>query len=217
MKVEPIRDMQKIYDIEDKLFAIRSPRGDRMFLMFEVGIYMGMRIGDMLELRVGDIRGKDTYTFKPQKTDSRKKNGEPLKNYKPKTLTYTIPPTLRNVVTRMCEGRPDEAFLFPSRRRGKNGEERHITRQAALIDMREIKRIAGIDYPIGCHTLRKTFGYHIYQKNHDIAWLQTWFGHSSAAITLIYIGIEDDEKKSVTDRMPYGGRGRFDWAARKSG
>lgn len=212
MRVEPIRDKQMIYRIEDRLFSIKTAHGARMFLMFETGIYLGMRIGDMLQMRVGDIRGKEVFTFTPQKTDERHKDGEPVKGYRPKVLTYTIPPTYRNVVTQMCAGMADKDWLFPSKKHLPTGEVRPITRQAALMDMREIKRISGIDYPIGCHTLRKTFGYHVYQKYHDIAWLQSWFGHSSAAITLVYIGIAEDEKKNVTNRMPYEDRGRFDWS-----
>ena len=42
-------------------------------------------------------------------------------------------------------------------------------------------------------TMRKTFGYHHYKKFKDIAMLQKIFNHSSPAITLRYIGIEQDQ------------------------
>jgi integrase len=45
---------------------------------------------------------------------------------------------------------------------------------------------------IGTHTLRKTFGYHFYQRTKDVAMLQQIFGHSASSITLRYIGINDD-------------------------
>lgn len=50
----------------------------------------------------------------------------------------------------------------------------------------------GIDYKVGTHTLRKTFGYHHYQKFKDVAILQKIFNHSSPQITLRYIGIDQD-------------------------
>ena len=53
-------------------------------------------------------------------------------------------------------------------------------------------RKAGIDYKIGTHTLRKTFGYHHYQKFKDVAVLQKIFNHSSPQTTLRYIGIDQD-------------------------
>ena len=45
---------------------------------------------------------------------------------------------------------------------------------------------------LGTHSLRKTFGYHYYQKTNDIAILQDIFNHSDPAITLRYIGINED-------------------------
>ncbi|MFL0366188.1 site-specific integrase, partial [Pseudobacillus sp. 179-B 2D1 NHS] len=40
--------------------------------------------------------------------------------------------------------------------------------------------------------MRKTFGYHFYQRTKDVAMLQQIFGHSSPSITLRYIGINDE-------------------------
>ena len=45
---------------------------------------------------------------------------------------------------------------------------------------------------LGCHSMRKTFGYHYYKQTKDIALLQKIFNHSSPAITLAYIGIDQD-------------------------
>lgn len=51
---------------------------------------------------------------------------------------------------------------------------------------------AGIEYRVGTHTLRKTFGYHHYQKFKDVAVLQKIFNHYSPQVTLRYIGIDHD-------------------------
>jgi dihydrofolate reductase len=45
---------------------------------------------------------------------------------------------------------------------------------------------------IGCHTMRKTFGYHYYQKFKDAVTLMEIFGHADISITLRYIGINQD-------------------------
>ena len=42
--------------------------------------------------------------------------------------------------------------------------------------------------------MRKTFGYHHYKQNKDVAILQDIFNHSAPSITLRYIGITDDMK-----------------------
>jgi integrase len=51
---------------------------------------------------------------------------------------------------------------------------------------------AGLEERVGTHTLRKTFGYHHYQKYKDIAILQKILNHSSPNITMRYIGVEQD-------------------------
>ncbi|WP_342668518.1 tyrosine-type recombinase/integrase [Cytobacillus solani] len=52
---------------------------------------------------------------------------------------------------------------------------------------------------IGTHTLRKTFGYHFYQKYKDVAVLQQIFNHSSPAVTMRYIGINQDIMDEAVD------------------
>ena len=117
--VEPIRSMAEIKRIEDLLFDLDTDRGRRMFVMFEAGIMLGMRIGDMIKLRVGDLRGQQRLQFTPEKTDTH--GGS--QRYRAKRLTLEIPPALRRVVDEMCAGQPDSAWLLPSQRGG------HITRQ----------------------------------------------------------------------------------------
>lgn len=41
--------------------------------------------------------------------------------------------------------------------------------------------------------MRKTRGYHLYQKTHDIARVMKMLRHSSEATTLRYIGITQEE------------------------
>lgn len=45
---------------------------------------------------------------------------------------------------------------------------------------------------IGTHTLRKTFGYHMYMQTKNIALLMEIFNHSSERVTLRYIGVNQD-------------------------
>ncbi|QDS33750.1 tyrosine-type recombinase/integrase [Brevibacillus brevis] len=52
-------------------------------------------------------------------------------------------------------------------------------------------RKSGLD-EIGTHTLRKTFGYHVYQRTKDMATLQMIFNHSHQSMTVRYIGITQD-------------------------
>ena len=97
----------------------------------------------------------------------------------------------------------DGDWLFPSRTPTAGGNPAHITRQQAYLDMQEIQRICKVRQRIGCHTMRKTFGYHYYQRTHDLASLQTWFYHENPSTTLIYCGISYDNLARMVDRSPF--------------
>ena len=82
-----------------------------------------------------------------------------------------------------------DAFLFSSREGG------HIKVDTFRKVLKNAAKACGLKQNIGTHTLRKTFGYFHYQSNHDIVFLQRLFGHSSALVTMRYIGIADEEEK----------------------
>ena len=82
--------------------------------------------------------------------------------------------------------------LFKSRKRGRDGEYRVRERQAYRV-LSNAARFCGIPYKIGTHSLRKTFGYILYQNGQSIELIQKFLNHASPAITLAYIGITRDD------------------------
>lgn len=194
-RMQPIRNMDTVHDIEITLSRLDDEHGRRMFLMFEIGIRLGLRIGDLLQLRIGDIRGKTDYTYRPAK-QLHKGGGRGV------TITATIEPTLRKIMEARTKGQGDSEYIFASRKSTRGGNPRPISRQQAYHDMKDIGRICGVE-GLGCHTLRKTFGYHHYKKHRDIAFLQQWFDHSSSSTTLIYIGMTEETFRKRTDNSPF--------------
>ena len=95
---------------------------------------------------------------------------------------------LKKKMGRYVEGKPFHHFLFKSRQ----GQNKAITRERAYQIIHEAAEELGIDN-VGTHTMRKTFGYKYYNKTKDVGTLQKMFNHSSPAITLRYIGIEQAE------------------------
>jgi integrase len=166
--VQPIRDRDQIIAIKKYL----KEKSERDYLLFVLGINSGLRISDILKLKVRD--GKKPY-FSLRETKTRKQ----------KRLDYT--PALKKELTRYCEGKDDHEYLFKSRK----GFNQPIGRSAAYKILKGAADHIGLD-EIGTHTLRKTFGYHFYRQTKDIALLQEIFNHSEAKITLRYIGINQD-------------------------
>lgn len=184
--VEPIRDETQVLEIQRVLRkrAEESERGKRAYLLFICGVYLGLRISDLLKLRVGDLRG-DKLTMREKKT--RKRTELPVANI------------IRRAARELLKDEEDDALVFKSPRKSQGGKA--ITRKTAYNDINAVARVVGVKGPIGCHTMRKTFGYHQYRMDGDIAFLQEWFNHSSPAITLRYIGIDQDRRRKKVNRM----------------
>jgi integrase len=167
--VEPIRDIEKIQEIKEYLLR----RSYRNYLLFIFGINSGLRISDILPLRVMDVKYAKHLIIKEKKT----------KNIRKTIITEN----LRMEIERYTRKMANSEYLFPSQKGNKP-----ISRVQAWQIIHNAAKECGVEEPIGTHTLRKTFGYHFYQKTKDVAMLQYIFGHSSPEITLRYIGINDE-------------------------
>jgi len=179
--VQPIRDKNQIEAMKKVLRAASL----RNFVLFTLGINSGLRISDLLPLKISDItdeKGKirDRISLREKKTGKAK--AFPIGETTKKALKEYL------FSLNYQSDRP----LFPSRK--GNGP---LTRQQAYRLLNEAARTIGIMDEIGTHTLRKTFGYHAYKSGADIAVIQKLFNHSSPSVTLRYIGITQEELDDV--------------------
>lgn len=143
------------------------------YLLFVLGINTGLRIGDMLSLKVEDVRNQTHIILKEQKTGKSKR--------------FFINSVLRNALDDYIANMSDHEYLFQSR----NGTNQSLSRSQAYRILSEAGREVGLD-SIGCHSTRRTFGYHHYKKYKDVALLQQIFNHSAPSVTLEYIGVNQD-------------------------
>ncbi len=167
--VEPIRDREKINYVK----RILKEHGTRDYLLFLMGINSGLRISDILKLKVKDVLNKNYIEIKEQKTGKYKR--------------FPITDSFKTELDEYLIGKNPEGWLFYSQRGGKA-----ITRIQAYRIINNACFQAGIEERVGTHTLRKTFGYHFYQENKDVALLQSILNHSAPCVTLRYIGINQD-------------------------
>ena len=178
--VEPIRDSTTVQDIADYL----KEKDEKYFVMYEIGIYSGLRISDILRLKVRDVRGKDKIKIREKKTGKEK--------------AFPINKALSDVLEQYCEGKKDYDYLVPS----SKATNKAISREYAYRIMHEAGERFGL-YNLGTHTLRKTFGYHFYTQTKDVVLLMRIFNHSSEAQTLRYIGIEQTTIDEAMKRFKY--------------
>ena len=174
-KVQPIRDLQKVSEMKNYLrnkSMANQERRERNYFLFVLGVNVGIRISDIIGLRVRDLTGTHINI-------TEKKTG--------KTKKYFLNTQLRAEIAAYTSGKDPDEFLFASKKEG------HIDRIQAYRIINDAARAVGIEDEIGTHTLRKTFGYWHYRQFRDVAALQIIFNHSSPSDTLRYIGIEQDQ------------------------
>lgn len=167
--VQPIRDKEHVREMTELL----ESKNERDLIMWLIGIYTGLRVSDILTLRVRHVKGTNYITLKERKTE--------------KTKRILIIPRLRRALDKYIEGKKDNEFLLKSR----EGKNKPITRVRAYAILKDAAAELGIT-EVGTHTMRKTFGYQMYQRDKDVAMLQDIFSHSSPYITLKYIGVNQD-------------------------
>ena len=179
--VLPIKDSNILHEVEDTLLN-NFRYGRRNYTIFQVGKATLLRVSGILALRRNEIFNDDG-TIKKNAYIRDKKTGKPnilyLKPVKQDLLDY---------YAWLQENNIQSEWLFPS----STHHDRHITEKQFYKIMAKTGDLLGINY-LGTHTMRKTFGYHHYQKFKDAVILQKIFNHSSQRITLMYIGVDQDE------------------------
>ncbi len=180
--VDPIRDEKHIKQIKRKLK--NSPRD---FLLFLMGINNGLRISDLLKIKVGDVCDLDVgETLKVREQKTKKKNVLMIN----KTIHEALHLYLKSASL------DDEHYLFQSRNKDQNGNPKPLARETVSKMVKSWT--AGMTGNYSTHSLRKTWGY-IQRTKFGVSFevICKRFGHSSPAITMRYLGIEDKEVNDI--------------------
>jgi integrase len=178
IRVEPIRRRKDIKAIK-KLLA----NDPRQLALFTLGINSGLRMGDLLEIEVGQVKHL--------------KVGDEFWIHENKTKKYNVAMKINQEIRKALDQSfehypdlPDDSFLFPSPKLIK----RPLSIAQANRWVAEWCDSINLDGRYGCHTLRKTWGY--YQRAHvGTSWevITKRFKHRNPAVTREYLGITDEE------------------------
>lgn len=179
-KMEPIRSKEDIENMKDVLMDM----GEREFMIFYLGTNCFLRISDLLNLKPSNFI--DGYLIVIEKKTGKKKKQK-------------MNPTVLKTLECYCERNEIEQddYIFTS----QQYKDKPLSRVAAWNFIKKASEKVGLR-DIGTNSMRKTFGYHQYQKDKDLALLMTLFNHSSMDVTRRYIGIDQDirdEETSVED------------------
>lgn len=187
--VYPITDRYKLDAMADYLYN----KSLRDYIMFEIGINIGIRVTDFTQQKVQFYREaceKGFVEMVPKKTAKYNKK-----------VVVPINKDLNKLIQEYIKDKDDTDWMFPSRKKGYS-----ITREQVYRILNEAAAAVGITDNIGCHSMRKTFGYWHYYYNHDIRLLMDIFNHSSEEVTLRYIGVSEEKKRESMECMNLGVR-----------
>ena len=176
MKVQPIIEMRDIRSI--KRLLADKPRDK---LLFTIGCNAGLRVQDLLALRIGDVRHLKVGDRIPVKEKKTGKSNVIIAN---KEIMAALNDHLSDF-----KG-DDEIFLFKSRK-GKNYP---LTTLSVTKKVKEWTSSINLKGNYGAHTLRKTWTYHQrFTFGTSFSVLSSHLNHSSPSTTMRYIGVTEAE------------------------
>ena len=180
-KEEDLKKAKDFFKLKNKIVMLH---------LLTIGTNIALRVSDLRILKFEDItkfQDKLIIDVVEQKTKKRrriifnntcKKSLDELKRYY-KKLGYDS----------------SKGYLFKSSNREniKNLVDTPITKSGINKNLKMMEDYLNFDYPIGSHSLRKTWGMRAYEKYKKIGIVSMALGHSSEKVTMRYLGIEEED------------------------
>jgi len=189
----PWRNLPRCLSEDDveALLAVPDPdeaRGLRDIALLEILYATGMRVSELLNLRIQDVNPQAGFVLVRGKGD--KERMVPLGEKAADAVTIY-----------QRDGRPHLGqatatdLLFPGRRPG-----RPLTRQAFWKNLRRLALAAGIEGQLSPHTLRHSFATHLLEHGADLRAVQALLGHADITTTQIYTHVSRERLRRIYAR-----------------
>ena len=139
-------------------------------LMVEFMYSAGLRVSELINLKVGDIEFGTGYGFV---------RGGKGKKDRMLVVSQKIEPKLRELIK--SEGLNKDNFLFTSSRK------REYTSGTLNLILKEAAYVAEINKNVHPHTLRHSFATHLIEEGYSVTEIQSVLGHKSPETSMVYI------------------------------
>ncbi|MBK7175554.1 MAG: site-specific tyrosine recombinase XerD [Bacteroidales bacterium] len=169
-------DVLSVNDIERLILAIdlSKPEGERNKAIIETLYGCGLRVSELIDLKISQINFKEEYIKVMGKG-----NKERLVPIGTKA-SRQIQIYLHEIRSHLLIKKGHEDFVFLNRRGSK------LTRVMIFTILKDLCILAGIHKSISPHTLRHSFATHLVEGGADLRAVQEMLGHQSITTTEIY-------------------------------
>ena len=187
--VTPIKSKKEIKQL--KKYFLKGGK-IRNCTLFVFGINTALRISDILSLKWNDVYDFETDTVKTHVTlteqKTRKINSVHINSHVKKAILKLL---RHNYSKNMKVTAAD--YIFTSQKSRSS----HLSRAQAFRIIRAAAEHLHINGNIGCHSMRKTFGYFASKSRISPNLIMSIYNHSTYSVTRHYLGIDQDERDFV--------------------
>jgi integrase len=184
---EPIRDPMQVRAF---LEYYRKRGQHRNQVLVTVALHTALRISDILRLRCRDVYDFEKRCIRKTLTLTEKKTG--------KSKIIKLHKTLVKALEAYFPHANHDEPLIVNVSTGKA-----ISRVHAYRIISEAADAVGVVHKVGCHSLRKTFGYHSWTNGTSPVVLMDIFNHSSYAVTKRYLGVSQDDQNEAYEKLSF--------------
>jgi integrase/recombinase XerD len=184
-------DVLNIIEINSLIGAIDAskPDGMRNKAMIEVLYGCGLRVTELISLRISDINANEEYIRVIGKGD--KERMIPIGE----TALRLINIYLREVRVHLSIKKGNEDFVFLSRL-GTS-----LSRISVFTMIKSLAERIGLQKNISPHTFRHSFASHLIEGGADLRAVQEMLGHSSITTTEVYTHLDRDYLKGMVTQF----------------
>lgn len=175
----------------DKIISqidLSSSEGERNRVMIETLYSCGLRVSEMIQLKISDLYFEEGFIRVTGKGD--KQRFVPINGYTIKLIDQYKEYSRANI--KVQKGFEDTLFL---NRRGKQ-----ISRNMVFMILKDLVNKAGIHKKVSPHTLRHSFATHLLENGADLRAIQQMLGHESITTTEIYMHLDRSFLKTVVEK-----------------
>lgn len=176
-----LTDINKIIDA----IEISSKTGKRNHCIIEVLYGCGLRVSELIDIKISNINFKENYIKINGKGD--KTRFVPLAHY----TADLIKDYIYEVRSEYKVAKKHEDTLF------LNSRGTSMSRVIVFLIIKELTDKAGVSKKISPHTFRHSFATHLLQNGADLRFIQEMLGHSSITSTEVYTHLKNEELRDV--------------------